>query len=77
MALTIEEPRLLDWRKARRSMGSGDCVEVAPMSKRILLRDSKDLDGPILEYPCSSWLRFTMKVKNGVYDLPHFEALPV
>jgi Domain of unknown function (DUF397) len=70
MALTIEEPRLLEWRKARRSMGNGDCVEVAPVRKRILLRDSKDPDGPILEYSRSSWLRFTMKVKNGAYDLP-------
>jgi hypothetical protein len=76
MALTIEELHLLDWRKARRSMGNGDCVEIAPMSERILLRDSKDLAGPILECPCSSWVRFTMKIKNGIYDIPHFEATP-
>lgn len=72
MVLTIEELRLLDWRKARHSMGNGDCVEIAPTNKRILLRDSKDPNGPILECPSSSWLRFTMKVKNGGYDISHF-----
>lgn len=59
MSLTGEEPRLPEWRKARRSMGNGDCVEVAQLNGQILIRDSKNPEGPVLRYSPSSWRRFT------------------
>ena len=72
VSLTREELRLLGWRKARRSMGNGDCVEAALSSGHILIRDSKDTDGPVLGYWSSSWRRFTGEAKKGQYDTLHF-----
>lgn len=60
------ESDLLGWRKARRSMGgTGDCVEVAPASGKILVRDSKNRVGPVLEYPADAWRHFIDEAKQG------------
>ena len=36
------------WRTSSYSGPNGDCVEVAPAPDRVLVRDSKDRDGPAL-----------------------------
>jgi hypothetical protein len=54
----------LQWRKARRSAGNGACVEVAPANGYILIRDSKDQEGPVLRYPGCSWRRFLADVRT-------------
>jgi Domain of unknown function (DUF397) len=51
------------WRKARRSANNGACVEVAPVGGQILIRDSKDPNGPILRCPGHSWRMFTENEK--------------
>lgn len=39
------------WRKSSRSgSNGGQCVEVAMQSKVVGVRDSKDVDGPILAF---------------------------
>jgi Domain of unknown function (DUF397) len=43
------------WRTSSYSYGSGDCVQVAPAPDRVLLRDSKDPDGPALTVPTPAW----------------------
>lgn len=63
--------RPLNWRKARRSQGNGDCVEVAAAGGRVLVRDSKNPDGIVLGYPAGSWLSFVASAKRGAYDLPY------
>lgn len=45
------------WRKSSRS-GGVNCVEVASMPPLTAVRDSKNLDGPILAFPVSSWAAF-------------------
>lgn len=40
----------LRWRTARRSVGNGACVEAAPASGAILVRDSQDQTGPVMQY---------------------------
>jgi uncharacterized protein DUF397 len=62
------EVRDLQWRKARRSAANGACVELAPASGQILIRDSKDPNGPIVGYPGCSWRVFTAAVKTGHFD---------
>lgn len=46
------------WRKAQRSMNNGDCVEVALADGKVLVRDSKNPSGPVLEYPAGAWRNF-------------------
>lgn len=58
----------LEWRKARRSANNGACVELAPAAGQILIRDSKDLDGPIIAYSEYSWRQFITVAKAGHFD---------
>jgi hypothetical protein len=64
MSLTRAEFRSLGWRKARRSIGNGDCVEVASADGTVAFRDSKDPEGPILSYPAGAFLSFADAVKE-------------
>ncbi|HWR47053.1 MAG TPA: DUF397 domain-containing protein [Pseudonocardiaceae bacterium] len=50
------------WRKSSYSGGSGGCVQVAPAPDRVLVRDSKDPDGPALAVPPSAWRTFLTTV---------------
>lgn len=61
----------LQWRTARRSAGNGACVEVAPVAGAILIRDSKDQDGPVVHYPHNSWRTFLGAAKRGRFDSEH------
>ena len=58
----------LAWRKAKRSIGNGACVEVAPAGNGFAVRDSKDPRGPILTYDAQSWQCFVEAAKNGRFD---------
>ena len=69
MSLTNSEVYDLQWRKARRSVGNGACVEVAPAKEQVFIRDSQDLNGPIMRYPVSSWNAFLSDAKKGQFDL--------
>jgi uncharacterized protein DUF397 len=46
------------WRTSSYSCGNGDCVQVAPAADRVLLRDSKNPDGPALTLPTPAWQAF-------------------
>jgi hypothetical protein len=46
------------WRTSSYSWGNGDCVQVAPASDRVLVRDSKNPDGPALALPTPAWRAF-------------------
>jgi Domain of unknown function (DUF397) len=55
----------LIWRKARRSMNHGDCVEVAAANKKIAVRDSKNPDGSWMICSPRCWQAFVEKIKVG------------
>jgi hypothetical protein len=55
----------LNWRKARRSMNHGDCVEVAASAERIAVRDSKKPDGSWITCSSRSWRVFVEEIKAG------------
>ena len=56
--MTAPEPHGNVWRTSSYSAESGACVEVAPAPERVLVRDSKDPDGPALVVPAAAWRAF-------------------
>ena len=56
----------LQWRKARRSVGNGACVELASVNGQILVRDSMNPGGAWLRYPARSWVAFATTIKNEI-----------
>jgi hypothetical protein len=58
-----------NWRKASRSDGDGDGVEVARADDGVVgVRDSKDNAGPVLEFNPAAWHAFTDGVRAGEFD---------
>lgn len=58
------------WRKSSYSSGNGgDCVEAASLVTGLLVRDSKDPDGPALAITPADWKTLTERVKAGSLDL--------
>jgi Domain of unknown function (DUF397) len=46
------------WRTSSYSVVNGGCVQVAPAPGRVLVRDSKDPQGPALAVPTPVWRAF-------------------
>ena len=46
------------WRTSSYTGGSGDCVEVAAAAGAVLVRDTKDREGPVLAVPATAWHAF-------------------
>lgn len=59
----------LTWRKSSRSAAAGHCVEIAPAAATVLVRDSKDTTGPVLEFGARGWAEFISGVRDGEFDL--------
>jgi hypothetical protein len=60
----------VNWFKSTYSGSSGDCVEVAvPDSDAVLIRDSKDPDGPRLTFDRAAWAAFIAETKAGKNDI--------
>jgi hypothetical protein len=56
------------WRKSSYSGGNGgNCVEVGaqPVSGHLLVRDTKDRQGPVLQFTPGAWQRFADRVRLG------------
>lgn len=59
------------WRKSSHSGGNGgDCIEVGTRPGMILVRDSKDTDGPKLTFDREAWSAFAAKVKRSLAPDP-------
>lgn len=59
----------LAWRKSRFSGANDNCVEVAntPGGGRAV-RDSKNPDGPTLQFTSGEWDAFVSGIKAGEFD---------
>jgi Domain of unknown function (DUF397) len=64
MPLTGIGIRSLGWRKEMRSIGDGECVEVASANRHVAVGDSKNPDGIWLAYPAHSRRAFVSEIKN-------------
>ena len=59
----MEGPNAVTWRKSSYSGGNGgQCVEVA-VPGRVLVRDTKDRAGAVLEFGPDAWREFAANVK--------------
>ncbi len=55
--------------KSSLSFANGNCVEVAGLPDgRIGVRNSRDLQGPILRFTSDEWDAFLGGVRNGEFD---------
>ena len=54
------------WRKSSYSgSNGGECIEVGSHDDRVLVRDTKDREGPMLQVSPATWRRFADRVKSG------------
>ncbi|MFD4224461.1 DUF397 domain-containing protein [Streptomyces griseus] len=62
----------LRWFKSSYSSNGGDCVEVAAnlaATRGIVpVRDSKIVDGPVVEVPVTAFAAFVAGVQGGTFD---------
>lgn len=53
------------WRKATRSASNGgDCVELADIPSIVVVRDSKNPNGPVLTFSRSAFRALTENIKH-------------
>ena len=64
----MQDHATLTWRKSTRSGAAGHCVEVADAPATVLVRDSKDVTGPVLSFGRSDWAGFIAGVRAGEFD---------
>jgi hypothetical protein len=67
--MTAPEWNRMSWFKSTRSAGNGACVEVAFADTTVGVRDSKDPQGPVLEFEAEAWSAFVRLVGSGQFDL--------
>lgn len=67
--MTAPSPSPLKWRKATASQGSQGCVELAPLSGLVAVRDSKDPEGPMLMFRRDQWRGLAERARGGELDL--------
>ena len=54
----------MEWRKSSYSGTNGQCTEVAHHGDTIVVRDSKDSDGPQLTFTLKAWAAFIHKASG-------------
>lgn len=59
----------LNWKKSTRSSAGGDCVEVATPPRAVMVRDSKNQQGPVLSFNAGEWRGFIEAIKTGKFDV--------
>ena len=60
----------LTWRKSSRSAAAGHCVQIAREADAVVVRDSKDVAGPVLRFSDADWTTFLAGVRTGEFDRP-------
>lgn len=63
----------VEWRRSS-YCANGNCVEVAFVGTHVLVRDSKDQDGPMLRIASADWNTFLDGVRGGEFDLRTFQG---
>lgn len=56
------------WRKSSASQGATECVEIGVHESFVLVRDSKNANGVVLEIPSGPWRELMRRIRNGELD---------
>jgi Domain of unknown function (DUF397) len=64
----VAQASRLDWIKASRSYGHGECVELAADGDMIALRDSKNPTAPYLRFTRPEMAAFLDGARRGEFD---------
>jgi Domain of unknown function (DUF397) len=67
MSKVESETSGLAWRKASRSIGNGECVEVASAPGYVAIRDSKNPEGDILSCSPQHFQSMLDAIKNAEF----------
>ncbi|MFI6601882.1 DUF397 domain-containing protein [Nonomuraea sp. NPDC050536] len=66
---------MIRWRKSSRSIGAGECVEVARLADgSIGVRHSRDQDGHVLVFTRREWAAFLDGVHGEEFELAQLDA---
>lgn len=58
----------IDWRVSSWCAGNGDCVAVGLLpTGHVLLKDTKDPDGPQLRFDAGEWRAFVAGIRAGEF----------
>ena len=66
MAITRDDSGIT-WYTAL-SCDAGSCVQVAADRDTVLVRNSRQPDGPLIEYTPEEWHEFVSGIKKGDFD---------
>jgi len=59
-----------EWRKSSYSIGSDStCVEVSIQADGVAVRDSKNPNGPVLQFTMKEWRVFLLGVRSNEFDV--------
>ncbi len=62
----MTKPGQLNFQASSYSNTGGGCVESAPHCDGVIVRDSKDPQGPQLEFTHTQWAQFLYEVRSGL-----------
>ena len=51
------------WQTSTHSNNGGECIQIVPTGRTVVVRDSKDPEGPQLIFRPAPWAAFTARVK--------------
>lgn len=57
------------WRRSARSYGTGNCLEIAALGQRVVVRDSKNPKGAMIRITSAQWNVFVAGVRSGSLGL--------
>jgi Domain of unknown function (DUF397) len=58
----------ITWRKSRHSADQGACIEVASLRCSVLVRDSRECSGMVIELTPAQWQELLARVRRGDLD---------
>jgi Domain of unknown function (DUF397) len=65
MSIQSDKESIFVWRKSSASADAGNCVEIACADSSVLVRDSYDQSGTMLEFTSTQWRSFMRRIRGS------------